>query len=111
VEAFRSLAINHGNVSTTLGHHVHELELQLLTGALFGTSKDPVAVAKGMLSQYQESFERNVRDVLELRAGGLVLWCEVWDGNIFMAKISLGDIGLVVQIGRCDRPLTDVEKA
>lgn len=110
VEAFRSLAINHGNVSTTLGHHVHELELQLLTGALFGTSKDPVAVAKSMLSQYQESLERNVRDVLELRAGGLILWCEVWDGNIFMAKISLGDTGLVVQIGRCDRPLTDVEK-
>ena len=97
VEAFRSLAIDHGNVTTTIGHHVHNLEVQLMVKALFGSTEDPVIVAKTMLSQYQKSLERNIRDILEAETGRFLVWYEVWDGAMLMAKIKLHDDKMVVQ--------------
>lgn len=112
VEAFRSLAIDQGNVSTTLGHHVHDLEVQLMTKRLVqGATEDPVVVAKTMLSQYEESLERNIRDVLEAEAGRLIVWFEVWEGIILTATIKRHDNELAVQAEANEYLLADIDKA
>jgi CHAT domain len=97
VEAFRSLAINKGDVLTALGHHVHPLEVQLMITRLLGVNEDPVTIAETILSQYQKSLERNIRDVLEAKAGRMIVWCEAWDGTIRIATIKLHDDELVIQ--------------
>lgn len=112
VEAFRSLAIEHGDVVTTLGSHVHDLEFQLITGALLGdATADPAVVAKAMLSQYQKSLERNIREVLEAEEGRFIVWYEIWDGAMLVAKIRLQDDEVVVQTEVSRLLLADLDKA
>jgi hypothetical protein len=88
VEAFRSLAIHHGEASAIHGH-VQELELRLMTSALLGVSSDPVEVASTMLTEHLAAIERNLRTVLVERPKRFVLWYEVWDGSLLTAKVEL----------------------
>lgn len=112
VEAFRSLAIDHGNVSAALGHHVHDLEVQLMTKALLNdTAKDPVTVAETMLSQYRESLEKNIRNLLAGSGGRFIVWCEIWEGAMLMAKIKLQNDELTVQAEARGFRLEDMEEA
>jgi hypothetical protein len=86
VEAFRSLAIHHGEASAIRGRQVQELELRLMTSALLGTASDPVEVASAMLTEHRSAIERNLRSVLAGQSGRFLLWYEVWEGSLLTAK-------------------------
>lgn len=112
VEAFRSLAIDHGNVSKLLGHHVHSLEVEQMTKKLLaGEKQDPIAVANTMLMQYKKNLEVNIRDLLDSKTVRFVLWFEIWNGKLITARIRFIDGELVVHANTIDLMQEDMEKA
>ncbi len=96
VEAFRALAIRHGDVQATFGHHIHELEVKLLTDVLLGNVEEPTVIATDMLSQHQKSLEADLATLLH-RGNRIVLWYELWNGELLGAKIKSENGELRVQ--------------
>jgi hypothetical protein len=102
VEAFRALAIKHGGVKAPLGHHVHELEVRLLTGALFTNAQEPVSIAREMISQYCQSLENSLLALLRGGDNPFILWREIWDRKLITAKIELKRDHLQIQTQKLD---------
>ncbi len=97
VEAFRSLAIRHGDVRATFGHHIHELEVRLLTDVLFANVREPISVATEMLSKHRSLLESDLLTLLQGRNDRIILWHEVWNGELIVAKVKLNHGRLDVQ--------------
>jgi DNA-directed RNA polymerase subunit RPC12/RpoP len=89
VEAFRSLAIHHGEASVVQGRKILELELRLMMSALLGNASDPVEIAGTMLTEHRTVIDRNLRAVLTGRSRRFLLWYEVWEGLLLTSKIEL----------------------
>lgn len=104
VEAFRSLAIEHGNVKTNIGHHVTELEIQLLISSLLdtGESKDPAKVARAMLAEHTKTLAINLKEVLQADPKRFIIWLEIFEELMLKAVITLNENELVVQATTCE---------